>query len=455
MDTNPRNKVHSRQILAGALVLLIVSMSCSMVDLGEEGTAEVITPPPSTTAPISTTAPVPTEVVPSVTPTPTATPFTPVAVIKPDSLVRRLISGVFAGEKKPLPGLESDDPVALGPNGLVTTDKTGEAEIQIKDCLKLYIFQASSLTRSTCRKSDQASGLGVCGLQGLTGVINKCTSQVNIQSPSSDVVSKGTWFTVMYLPDDQLTIVQVFEDRVEVRAVINPAAGQMAAGQAVGAGSLWFTSPGDNPPIINGIRGRTVQPMNVWEALRPVLIQKYPNIDLWMNTASKQARTSNLRFDNRLVHPTGEIDLNFVGKPWDDQRVQDAMLTGVDWKGMNQNLWPGTTVTTQIKFNAQTITDIPPGSFDPARAKKLLAEAGYWQNTKINSLILVPDGDQNAFNFGDGLSGAFYDLGLNPVFQVMSDAEIKKLVQGAGSNPNTILIWLGTSGDAFRSTPTP
>jgi hypothetical protein len=478
MDEITRKQFRSTQIpqiLAVALVLLILCVSCTLNAVGLQETVDTpaITPgfPAATTAdtqipttvvpsgtPTPSSTPTPSRTpTPAFTPTPSFTPTTPVAVIKTDAVVRRLISGVFAGEKQPLTELKNSNSISLGPNGLVTTDQNGEAEVVIKDCLKLYIFQASSLTRSTCRKSDAASGLGVCGTQGLTGVVNKCTSQVEIQSPSSNVVSKGTWFTVLYLPEDRLTIVQVFEDKVEVQAVINPSTGQRSAGQTVGEGNLWFTSPGANPPTINGIQGRTIQPISVWEALRPELIQKYPNIDLWMNTAAKQAKTSSLHFDNSLVHPTGVINVNFVGKPWDDKRLQEAMLTGVDWKGLNQNLWFGTTVATQIKFNAQPMANLSKVTFSTVQANSLLVQAGYFQNSNTNILILVPEGDKNAYDFGNELASALNDLSFKPIvkLQQVSESEIKKLVQGAESNSSSYLITIGSAGDAFRTTPTP
>jgi hypothetical protein len=238
----------SRRTLSAALVLFLVGQSCALLaptpeeDPGREGptatTAADIRPAENTQA-ISQPA---TEAPPEATPTINLP--TEVAVIGSEALVRRLSAGVFAGSKDPLSPVNSADAFDLPAGGVVTTDISGEAEIVIDGCLKLFIFQDGGLNRGTCRKDDAGSGLGVCATAGMTGVLNSCVAQVDIQSPSSVIEPIGTWFAVIYLPADQLSIVQVYEGAVNVQAVTDSRTGQTTGGQRIGEGNMWFSTAG-------------------------------------------------------------------------------------------------------------------------------------------------------------------------------------------------------------------
>ncbi|TLN09063.1 hypothetical protein FDZ74_11935, partial [bacterium] len=240
------------------LVLLLVLQGCALFRRDRTPTpnaptaTHTATPsrtPDLTAGPDDTITPTHTPS-PTVTLTPVAT--TQVAVITADAQVRRLTPSVFAGNLPPLPELQTELAISLEPGGMVTTGPLGQAEVVIQGCLKLFVFQDGNLQRSTCRREDTVSGLAVCSTGGMVMVLNECASLIDIQTPNAAVQTSGTWFSVIYLPQERLSVVQVYEGQVSVSAAIDLRAGDWEQGPTVTRGNLWFTTPGEAAPEING-----------------------------------------------------------------------------------------------------------------------------------------------------------------------------------------------------------
>ncbi|GAP13720.1 hypothetical protein LARV_01475 [Longilinea arvoryzae] len=442
----PRIGFHG-SIFWTALALILILQSCTSPS--SESTQAGQSPPAATNTP---TRSIPGRTpLPSSTPRPSETPLAPtqVAVITPDSQVRRLNPAVFAGQGQPLPEVASDSAIALEPGGLVTTDAQGEAEVLIQGCLKLFIFQEVTLQRSTCRRSDTESGLAVCSVGGMTGVLNQCANQVDIQTPGSSTQTKGTWFAVIYLPADQLSIVQVYEGAVDVSAAIDPSAGQWTSGSRLEAGNLWFTAPGADAPVINGIQGRQAQPMEVWQALRPELIDKYPNLDKWMRAARQRAGQEDLAFPDFLAPPAGEVHSQFIGQVWRDERIQKAMLVGVDWKGIVRNSWFDYDITPSLQILGYTIPDARIYPYNRDDALSLLSEANYWQNA-VTISIVAHETDPAGGQFANSLQSALFDLDINSEVLQVSDAQFEEL-RNLDPTVDSPFILVSSSGEAFGS----
>lgn len=376
-----------------------------------------------------------------------ATP-TEVAVIAPDSQVRRLAPAVFAGNAQPLPELTDNLPVGLLPGGLVTTGADGEAEVLIQGCLKLFLFQDVTLQRSTCRRDDSAGGLAVCSAGGMTGVLNQCASQIDIQTPGSTAQTSGTWFAVIYLPEDRLSIVQVYEGTVNVSAAIDPRAGEWTRGAQLTAGNLWFTAPGEEPPVINGITGREAQPMEVWQALRPELIQRYPNLDDWMQAARQRAGEENLVFPDFLAPPVGQVEVAFTGPLWENVLIQRAMLEGVDWKSLVQQNWFDFSITPRLLLPDYDIADARELQVDRDAALKYLSESGYWNDfSTIN--IVSREGDFNANQFAYSLQAALGEIKVPAEVFTVGEESFKIFREYSDPDLTVPFILLETSGAAF------
>jgi len=410
--------------------------------------------PTGTQTPIEVTPLVVTPAEPGETLEPTSTEAPPVVntqvvEITPDSQVRRLNASVFAGQAQPLSELVNDELFGLDPGGLVSTNRDGEAEINIQGCLKLFVFQDSELTRSTCRREDAQSGLGVCGTAGMTGVINNCTAQVNVQSPSAAVGTTGTWFTVIYLPADQLSIVQVYEGNVSVQAVTDMGTGETTDPLVLDQGSLWFSQPGGEPPNINGIDGRLDQPMEVWEALRPALIDRYPNLDRWMQSAQDQAQVNNQPFPESLVLPAGEVTFHFSGLVWTDERLQEAVQVGIPWGQMMRDLWPDRAVTPRIEFPNQVVVEDARGrDLDTDTASRLFSEAGFYDLSPVSVAVLQGDGYSTSAFFV--LQPSFETLKKSAELFEMTDEDLQIAIRDSQSRYDAPFIWISAEGEAFQ-----
>jgi hypothetical protein len=377
---------------------------------------------------------------------------TGVAVIKPDAQVRRLSAAVFAGDSQPLPELTNNNFVTLPPGGMVTTNAQGEAEVKIQDCLSLFVFQNGSLQRSTCRRSDALSGLAACSSGGMIGVLNNCTSMIDIQTPSSSTITNGTWFSVIYLPEDQLSIVQVYDGKVNVRAVIDPGSDEWAAdSQQLAGPGLWFTAPGSEPPVINGITGRQARPLDDWQALRAGLIDRYPDLDMWMGAIRQTAGEQGLPFPANLGMKLGEINSRFVGQFWADDRIQRAFELGLDWKTLVETNWPQFNVFPSLLFQKDTyILDARKFEYNRDEALKLLSETGFYRSAPTIT-ITAREENTNAVLFARALHSALLDLDINTELLIASGSEFGKIADYLTLNPDTDspYIWIDTGGEAF------
>lgn len=372
---------------------------------------------------------------------------TGVAVITPDSQVRRLSAAVFAGAGQPLPELTGSSPVSLAAGGMVSTDQQGEAEIKIQGCLTLYVYQKGRLTRSTCRRSDAASGLGVCSTDGMTGVVNQCLSKIDIQTPSASAQSNSTWFTVIFLPEDQLTIVQVMEGKVSVRPVIDPASDEWPEAQVLGSQSLWFTAPGLNAPVINGLSGRQALKLEDWRILRPALIERYPDLDVWMESARRTAQRENQAFPDYLLPETGEVNARFIGQLWADERIQRAMIGGIDWRGITQSNWGAFDITPNLQIRDTQVTVTRETEFDREAALQWMSEAEFWQRAPV-VMIAASEEDKAAVQFAYALQTALLDLDVQTELRFVSPGQFEEL-QKFDSNIDSPFILVSTAGAAF------
>jgi hypothetical protein len=375
----------------------------------------------------------------------------PVVVIQPDSQVRRLSASVFAGKQLPLAEVISDDLLQLDAGGMVTTDRSGEAEITLQDCLKLFVFQDTTLTRATCRKEDAASGLAVCGTAGMTGVINNCTSQVNVLTPGSNVITTGTQFAVIYLPADQLSIVQVYEGAVNVSALLDPSIGSHTQPQALEAGKMWFTAPGDTPPTVGGVTGREPQPMEVWGAVRSSLVDTYPDLDTWMNAAQKRMDPAVIsQYQNALIVPSGEVALETVGTYFTDNRVQAALLQAVPWRNLIRDSWgKQVNIVPSVRFADRAARDPRLDAFDAAKAQESLKQVRLKYAEGVTVLMATEENDSAAALFAEQVSQYLVDAGFKIEAVHVQRDELPGLQKKVQSSPNTAMIYIHTSGSAF------
>ncbi|MEM5776383.1 MAG: hypothetical protein AAGU05_15375, partial [Anaerolineaceae bacterium] len=355
-----------------------------------------------------------------------------------------------AGNSDPPPVLTHNNPVALQENAIVTTDSQGEARVEIlgQNCSTfLYVFQNGNLKRSACRKSASSSGSAVCSLDSVVDVINHCTSQIDIQTPSTSAKSGGTWFTVIYLPEDQITIVQVLEGTVNAQAVIDVGTGEMDPNPQPVAAGLWFTRPGPDAPVINGIEGRRVLPLDVWPVLRMGLIDRYPMLYVWMRSVSQVPGIDGVAFPDILIPRAGAVNTRFIGQLWVDDRIQRAIIIGINWNEIIQQNWGMFDVSANLQIRDTAVLITRDTEFNREAALQLLSEAQFWQRAPT-IVIAANEEDKAAVQFAYAVQTALLDLDVQTELRFVSPAQFKEM-QTIDPNVDSPFILVSTSGEAF------
>jgi len=417
------------------------------------------TPMPNPTRPArETPAPTrtPTETIPVTGPTQTAT-TAPTRVptedesakILVESMVRRLTPVVWAGAQAPLPEVQSDDVFQLEPGGFVSTDQSGEAEVTIEDCLKIFLYQGSELIRNTCRESDYESGLAVCSTAGMISVINNCLNQVVIvQTPNSEIVTTGTEFTVMYIEEEDLTVVKVLAGEVEFTPLVLNAA-NIPLAQApvtIEADTMIFSTTREIPALINQLPEREVLPLDNWEALRDDLTVKDPYVDLWMESTRLVTEANQGTFPEILVRPTGVVTIEMIGDAWSNAQLQDLVSESVPWLTFIHELWPESYITPELIFPEKRVDDARFLKSDRLTIRSRVLRSPWARQVLA---IVVPRGDENAEAFAQNLRNYLEESGFRAEVRAVEPRLLARDRQQIDTTSNAV-IYITVSGEAFR-----
>lgn len=214
-------------------------------------------------------------------------------VVQTDAQVRRERPQVCAGSGDPsaLPELQDGEWHNMFAEDLITTDENGEGWLKISDCMLIYVFQDSRLVKSACPKSDYVGGNVTCSVEGTSVYNNKCAGQVVIQTLTAELEMQGTWLSVTYLPETQLSLVIVFEGAVEAQPVVDPETRTLAPAVDVPVAHFWFTTPGAQADPIAGLAAREPHPL---AALLPVVEDM--NLGPWLERIEARAAADNVPF---------------------------------------------------------------------------------------------------------------------------------------------------------------
>ncbi len=299
---------------------------------------------------------------------------------------------------------------SLVPSCLVTVDEVGQAELRsLPYCSNLFLFQESSLVMSPCDRNS----LGTWKCQAGAAAFAQC--DVDIQTLSADVEVVGTWLSVIYLWESQVTLVIVGEGSVAVtpvhvldfevvdrdlmvfdvtaRELGEPVPTSMSTGEEP---RFLYTAPdakleelGLDPDL----------PERVWHSTDqlPMLVEQLriaePRLVPWLERIWKQARTDDIPLAELV--PLTRLVLVGSGDLWDNELVQDAVLHAVDWRSATESVFDqaAPVAVRRLDASGQEITvreDASSIEHDPQRAQKLLEEAGIDQGMLVE-LRLSPD----------------------------------------------------------------
>jgi len=210
--------------------------------------------------------------------------------------VRRRDKSVWAGPGLPPPLLQDDKWHDLDSGDHVVTNEDGEACLEVSGCMLIYLFQnGEEIAKSGCPKSDRSGGNVTCAIEGTSVFNNSCTEHVVIETRSAELVLEGTWGSVTYLQEWQLSLILVSEGRVSVRPMLDFGDRTLGSATAVTQEEFLFTAPDDvlhEIGDIAGFRAREVYPFDELPSFIEGLKQMIKEPDLlesWMGKVREQA----------------------------------------------------------------------------------------------------------------------------------------------------------------------
>ncbi len=233
----------------------------------------------------------------------------------PEAEVQRRIAGVETSRQGSTDFVTIDDDSwhVVQSGDRIRTDTSGEGWVRIRDCMLIYIFQDSGLVKATCPKSSYTGGNVVCSLSGTSVFNNQCSDQIVIQTDSAELVLQGTWFSVTYQPERQLTLVLVLDGAVASRPVVNTETFLLAEAADVGSGYFWFTTPGIQADAVAGLSARAPHPL---EQLEPLIEEL--GIERWIDRLRERAGADRVPFPDFGSGPTPTSDVPTATAPPDE-----------------------------------------------------------------------------------------------------------------------------------------
>ena len=363
------------------------------------------------------------------------TPETQVAEVGPDFNVKRDLDHAWATLTDPLQFDQLNDPdwKDIIQDGLVTTDNIGQAQLcpyssinpsgdcSATEACHIFVFWDSTLKYSSC---SEGSSNGVCNYDG-TQAFRNC--DISVQTLSADVQGLGTWFSVTYLRESQITLVILGEGKVEVTpvSVLNlvpteksalmsgeeppmmdfqitqrqmgePQAGEIDPGS--GQLQVYYTAPAVKLKEL----GLTGLPTNQWldigglNILRERLHLEEPNLDPWLRSVWQVAPQDGVKLPP--LEPLAPTTTGLVVTGFNilaNTAFGEMLGYGVDWTMLDKEfLGSDNPVTfngaTQFQGQFNQLSDMRRVGYDPSKAMELVKENGY---DKLTLMLLVPPDD--------------------------------------------------------------
>ncbi len=314
----------------------------------------------------------------------------------------------------------------------------GEAELDLANCTgSIYVFMDTNIQTNTCRKSEQSSGLGLCGGQG-TGYYNvTCAAEFTVDTASAQIIVTGTSYAVTYLPENGLTLVIALDGTVEVLPVINSATDELDAPIPLKGSEFLYTTPGSVSRELEGIPARTPQPI---ENIGPLVNQF--GLQRWMARVESRAQEDNLLpaswplRDGEVVQqeeptevptvigppPSGSVSMSFINGPLEENLIVAAILFSIDKDIALLNAFPNNDTQVYANLNSGRV-EVEDYVYDPERSIALLAEAGYLGEFTF-TYLLIPLEDADLYPFSESLHEYLAKIGIETELVFYSPLEI-------------------------------
>ena len=345
---------------------------------------------------------------------------------------------------------------------LVTTDSEGEALICPKNAVntstqtcsdvacRIYVYGSSDFGPHCCPESE--SGSTSCSCSG-TQAFDDC--DFTTRTLTADISSSGTWYSVTYLWDAQITIVIVGEGQVEVTPVdiltfegelprlnlLEPlergaawdqfnvnerimGEPQLVNVDQLGAAQFYYTAPLDQLDFINLDQGGI--PARQWHSIvdLPLLVDQLKPLDFhlepWINNIWEKSQESDINLGPIPEIQNEYLVLSGIGSTWEDPVLREALLIGVDWNRIVEEFFDD-----NIQVSVMNEDDLGNISLVNSRARSVgfnielaqeqMAEAGYANEYEI--AIVIPADQEYLVESADWISGYLQESGF--ITQIM------------------------------------
>jgi hypothetical protein len=340
----------------------------------------------------------------------------------------------------PLDALALNTWNGLVPNGMVTTDTTGIAELRntSSGCSNLYVFRDSGVRLGPC--TSGASGSWNC----VIGAATSASCDVGLASPSANVILRGTWVSLITVDNGALSIVTVLKGAADVVPVtqLEYRYGQLDDHSFVltfntrvldetqtirlGPGESTYTASDDYlaslPPNLT-LPARTRLDQVQFQSLIRQLLPRFPLLQGYLEDVSIRATIDGQIFPAVLGNT---ILLQGQGGFLVDKLQQQVVLLGVDWNAV-QKVVAGAqpaSLAFQLPGREGLLTD-PANAYDPNTANKISDEYKIGRNPIT---LLVPPGDDRLRTVANSMMEAFKAMNIPLNLKVVTPGELQPTI---------------------------
>jgi hypothetical protein len=329
------------------------------------------------------------------------------------------------------------------PSGsMVWVDSAGEALLRgtldnNQQC-HIHVFQLTSLETKGCAKSQYTGGNTVTCQEEGSAAYKECNKNIQ-ETPSGKVEIRGSWLSLTYLPEHQLTLVIMAEGMARVWPVTQFEERVLGEEIVVEAQQFLYTAPDEVLAELGPIAGIPPRQALPVEELPP-LVEKL-GIEDWVLRAIEQAGEDGKPIvvgPRRTSQPASLFVVRGEGGPMSDKRVQEAVAQTVDWTAIISERFPDVEPVASLEFpDLQALTSEVP--FDMDLARELLAEAGYPDGFLIVEVVSEQGGE--LVDVAETMIGYLEEVGLQVKFLVHPPEEVPGTIEqllGAGQ----AVLWL-------------
>jgi hypothetical protein len=295
---------------------------------------------------------------------------------------------------------------------------------------------------------------------------------VTVATLTADVTGLGTWFSVTYLWDTQVTLVIAGDGKVEVTPIRTltfegeapPLSGlpprerakawaeaqvvERRPGNAVSvrveAGTdparYLYTAPDkmlEELGLSQTVPDRKWLGMETLPDLRGHLKELEPRLEPWLERVWAQADGDGIRVgpwlpvpDKPIQPDEADVFLGSQGGPLQDSYVQKTLLTAVDKEKVTKLAFADQEVALTTRLGNSEV-DARLVVYDPEAAKEMLAEVGYPDGFDLQ--LVYPEGDGQLESLAGAIAEDLARVGIGVEMVALPTADISETVEKVAS----------------------